>query len=461
MKVSDKDKQLVIAQKDIYISQTEQMLSDTNTYLKINRNPLPKMTQSTVEFVNKLSKKYEWMKEQLMPYFRRTPELYTTWKTHKNTVPPPMRPVVSQVDTPYERIAHFTSYILNQAMNLVKTNVRNTEEIKTICERELTGKIDRTHILFTADVTSLYTNVPVRHGLKVIMDFLNDNIENIDMHGVQTDDFESMLDLVVSSSYFRFNNDWYQQIDGLGMGVKPAPPFAIIYVYCTVELPLLWSNYKYAKNLPSVPQDIPKVLVWQRYVDDVFGLTIGDDNTVNTLFKYINTINSNIKFTVESSKMSIPFLDINIYLNIEEKKLDFGLYVKPSSKDMFLNYNSSHPKRVILNVAQNEIQRAILNSSNQKYEKESVERIREKLKRNDYPSDVIEKLIRNTRQKLTQKVIEPPTESKAIHKKYYLVVPYIDEATSRKVYYALRKANLMDTTRVTFKTDKTLKEKSS
>ncbi len=85
-------------------------------------------------------------------------------------------------------------------------------------------------------------------------------------------------------------------------------------------------------------------------------------------------------------------------MNTEEKKLDFSLFVKPTSQDIFLKYFSAHPRKTILNSARNEIRRAINNSSTPELQNTSVSRIAEMLKKNDYPPRVVHKLVRETLQ---------------------------------------------------------------
>ena len=181
-------------------------------------------------------------------------------------------------------------------------------------------------------------------------------------------------------------------------------------------------------------------------MDDCFSIIEGDESTVSELFKYINSLNSHIQFTFESSKMRISFLDLNIHLNTTSHKLDFSLFVKPSSKDIFLNYNSAHPKNVIVNSAKNEIHRAINNSSNAELQEQSIDIITNMLHKNDYPPNVVTKLVNET----ISNVTKMKTDKQNNEKITFLSLPYINEQTCRKVYYTLRKHNKLESTRVTF-----------
>ena len=50
---------------------------------------------------------------------------------------------------------------------------------------------------------------------------------------------------------------------------------------------------------------------WKRYVDDVFSIVLR--NKVVELLVHLNSIDENIKFTMEQEEdMCLPFLDVNV-----------------------------------------------------------------------------------------------------------------------------------------------------
>ena len=61
----------------------------------------------------------------------------------------------------------------------------------------------------------------------------------------------------------------------------------------------------------------------------------GEDK-LETFLEDLNQFYLNIKFTYESSKESIPFLDLSV-------KLETDVQIKPTDRHQFLHYSSSHP----------------------------------------------------------------------------------------------------------------------
>ena len=162
-------------------------------------------------------------------------------------------------------------------------------------------------------------------------------------------------------------------------------------------------------------------------------------------------------------KKSLPSLDMTIDLNTVTKNLEFELYIKPSSLELFLNYKSHHPKNVLINSAKNEITRAIKRSSTPQKIERSIKMVSEILKRNNYPENVIQKCIKDVKIKMgllqsNQKNNNVNKNDLKSTKKSFLCLPYVSEQHKRKTMYILRKNNLLESTKVTFTPGKKLSE---
>ena len=62
---------------------------------------------------------------------------------------------------------------------------------------------------------------------------------------------------------------------------------------------------------------------------------------LDSFLEEFNRFNPHLKFTHESSKESIQFLDLNVMLS--NGKLSTDLYIKSTNRRQFLHYTSSHP----------------------------------------------------------------------------------------------------------------------
>ena len=177
---------------------------------------------------------------------------------------------------------------------------------------------------------------------------------------------------------------------------------------------------------PNRPDNLPIIETWDRYVDDCLSITEGEEEDIEELFKYINKLNPPIQFEYEVSKSSVDFLDLTIHLNPQKSKLEFELFIKPTSKGIFLNYESHHTKSVIINSAKNEFRRAILYGSTEELKENGVKKIESMLKNNSFPDTVISKALRECRTSLKQSINSTQTATQH-NKVTYLCLPYISE----------------------------------
>ena len=82
---------------------------------------------------------------------------------------------------------------------------------------------------------------------------------------------------------------------------------------------------------------------WLRYVDDDV-LTIVKKGTRDSLLNHLNSIDPNIKFTIEppNDQGAIPFLDT--FPRPSGNEIITSVYREPTHTDRYLDFNSNHPK---------------------------------------------------------------------------------------------------------------------
>ena len=112
--------------------------------------------------------------------------------------------------------------------------------------------------------------------------------------------------------------------------------------------------------------------------------------------------------------------------------LKFDWYQKPTASGRLINFGSKHPRRVIINTANNFINR-IIDISDAEFHENNIVRIRNILRTNDFPEKTITNLINADRQmnSTSNDVNEPD--------KFYKPVTYVAGFTER-----LSHSNLYD-----------------
>ena len=138
-----------------------------------------------------------------------------------------------------------------------------------------------------------------------------------------------MASIVLDNNYFEFNGKIYRQKLGTAIGTKFAPAYANIFM-THLEEKLLdsWGD---------------KPWVWLRYIDDVFFIWTHGEEKLKQFISHLNSSHETIKFSSESSKDRISFLDVLVKSN-GKGGLETDLFYKETDTHQFLHKKSCHPK---------------------------------------------------------------------------------------------------------------------
>ena len=179
-------------------------------------------------------------------------------------------------------------------------------------------------LLVIADIVGLYSSIPHEVGLKA----LRNALENRNYEEIPTKNLLKMAEIVLKDNWFEFGSSVFQQISGTAIGTKFVQKYACIFI----------DQHK-TKFLET---QILKPLVWFRYIADIFFTWTHGEEKLNGFMEEFNSFCDGIKFTYESDKDSISFLDLKIIAS--NGKLTTRLYDKPANYHQYLHYKSSHPE---------------------------------------------------------------------------------------------------------------------
>ena len=192
-----------------------------------------------------------------------------------------------------------------------------------------------------------------------------------------------MMEFILKENCFQFLDGFYRQIHGTAMGSKCAPPYACIYM----------GSFESKKILPLSNL----ILLWKRFIDDIFFIFTGSEEELLTLFEKINLLHPSIKFTFEYSHEKINFLDTCIHID-ESNKLYSSLYTKPTDTFALLHYNSFHPENTKTSIIYSQALRYRLIISKDYMLKEALSKLTSILINRGYPKTLIDSNIKKVLQ---------------------------------------------------------------
>ena len=114
--------------------------------------------------------------------------------------------------------------------------------------------IDHSDILFTLDVESLYSNIPIQQGIASVKKLFSNTLAKVDL--INT--YLSSLKLTLIRNDFQFDKDIFLQIKDTAMGKKYAPTFANIFMH--------FRDQQVLSSTHLTP------VFWKRYINDIFGI---------------------------------------------------------------------------------------------------------------------------------------------------------------------------------------------
>ena len=318
----DKGKGVVILNTDDYTSKLNTILGNDKKFKKLNTTPLKetqRLEDKLIRFISSLVKKNLLTQEQydqIRPSGSNPAILYGLPKVHKDQVP--LRPIMSSLNTFNRKLSKF----LIQFLIPLTTNIYTVPSTYEFCSEIKSFSYHNPPIMASFDVESLFTNIPVKETINIIINelFTDSNQYN----GFSRTQFRKLLNLACTENIFIFDNNLYQQIDGVAMGGSLGPIMANIFM-CYME----------KKWLDQCPSHF-KPILYRRYVDDCFLLFTNRDH-IEAFKVYLNSKHPNIKFTTEiESNSKLPFIGVTVAH--QDHGFSTSVYRKPTDTGLGMNY---------------------------------------------------------------------------------------------------------------------------
>lgn len=404
---ADKGNKTVLIQKNQYEQKMDNILKDESTYKIMKRDPTAVHQRKNNNLIQK------WSDELLIPLqiaekikIRNAlpPRIYGLPKIHKEEIP--LRPIVNCIQSPYYNLSKHLVSILKNVVGKNNYHIKNTWDFKNFI---YDLPISEDFTMLSLDVQSMYTNIPVDLALEVVEKKWN----KIKQHtNLPKEEFLNACTLCLTSTYFRYEDKFYQQTTGLPMGGPLSATVANLVLEELEESSLKKCNFP--------------VLFYKRYVDDIItAVPLGREEDIKNAF---DSFHEKIKFTTEKEiDGKINFLDITLIRR--ENKITTQWYQKNTSSGRYLNHASSAPKTLKKNVIANLTSRA-LQFTNPSDRPAVIKNLKNTLHQNGYANQEIDPIIKKETHKLYN-TRDQKTEEFFKANETIISLPYIQGATEQ------------------------------
>ena len=341
IKQSDKCGSIVIMNTRDYEEECYKHLRDSTFYEEVAEDPNPFYSDRVQEECKKLKddghisdKQYDTLTANC-----KTPSFYGLPKMHKVFDKfPALRPICSGTASPTAKLSQFVDSFLKPVAQCTASYIKDTTHF-ILRTRDIKLKTDNNEVfLATMDVSSLYPNIDHTEGTNACSSYLDKHQSSC----VPSSTLKTLIKLILQSNTMCFKDRFYHQIKGTAMGTGMAVNYANLFM-AKLEEDMLDSYYQQTGLRPSV---------WFRFIDDIFFIWQGDENSLRHFLLFCNqfsdsqNMKSSIKFTYSYSATSVNFLDTTVSL-AKDGTLLTDLYAKPTAAYQYLHQSSYHDPHLI------------------------------------------------------------------------------------------------------------------
>ena len=158
--------------------------------------------------------------KKIRPRHKQPPRIYGLPKINKADVP--LRPIVSCVNTfAYDLSAYLANILSPLTGNSGFTVTNSAHFVSTISSETILDNVS----MVSFDVESLFTNVPIAATVQTVLQKLEDDPSLADRTTLKPAQITDLLNFVLRSTYFQYNESIYEQLEGVAMG---SPVSAVI-----------------------------------------------------------------------------------------------------------------------------------------------------------------------------------------------------------------------------------------
>ena len=182
----------------------------------------------------------------------RTSCIYFKPKVHKPNSPD--RLIVSECSCPTKLTSSYLDKVMTPIVKSLPSYIKDSNHAFEIIRNFSFSSENK--IIFTMNITSLYTVIPNNEGLQA----LKYSFDQRPIKKPSSETFRRLAELVLTLNCFSFGDNYYKQINGVAMGTKMGPSYANLFVG--------FIENKFFSNYHG-----PKPDLYKRYIDDCVGAT--------------------------------------------------------------------------------------------------------------------------------------------------------------------------------------------
>ncbi|XP_057302660.1 uncharacterized protein LOC130636829 [Hydractinia symbiolongicarpus] len=330
IRTQDKGNRFVIVDKVTDKEKAKQQIQ-RSSFVTLEHDPTLQHIQKVKDWAEKWFKNGEiskqW-KEYIVNENACPGKNSTLYKTHKAGTP--VRLLTSGCNTAIENLARFLEVICAPFTENMRSRIKNTSHLLDIIDSiNEKGIPDHTQLV-SFDIVNMFPSIDNRNGLDSVRKIMDKRI----FKKPSTECIMDALDLCLYNNNSVFANEHLLQTNGTATGAPNSCSYADIAVSSIDDAVFEKMHSSY-----------PEILYFGRYRDDCLSLWCGSNDKLQEFFVFMNSINQDLKFTMEIGGDKLCFLDLQ--MSLKDNKISTTVYSKPTDTHLYLHATSCHNKSSI------------------------------------------------------------------------------------------------------------------
>jgi hypothetical protein len=248
-----------------------------------------------------------------------------TAKVHKT--PWKLRPIVCCAGTFMNDWSRWLDFWLQKLKPVIPTYLKDGQQV---LDETKQLQLPPNAWLFTADADSMYNNIDTEHAILVITWWLKDlDSKNLLPENFPLEAVIEAMTIIMRNNIFEWGDMFFLQLLGTAMGTSSAVMWATLY-------------YAYHEVHTLIPKHGHNLLYFKRFIDDIFGVWIG--NTTTEWDDFCNDVDTFgiLTWDIKKQKLSssVDFLDLT--LTIEGSRIVSRTFQKTMNLYLYLPSASAH-----------------------------------------------------------------------------------------------------------------------
>ena len=344
---ADKGGKWTITSRDSYNDEALRQLSVSSFYQRIPDDNSRVVRSRVSQILNHLRSRRFITKREL--HFLLPPSLCKERsfrllpKLHKLEWPnpdmPPGRPIISDSGSITRRASNLVEFFLQPLCQRLPSHLKDSGHLLALLR---STTISATSLLFTFDVASLYTNVPIDEGIDCVSQAFLRHPDDTRPDAT----ILSLLRLLLTSNSFTFGGQRWLQVHGVAMGKTFGGSFANLFLG-------VWEH----KALSSFSL---RPMMWVRYQDDIFGVWDHGEASLLLFQQHLNAQHPRISLSIQYGR-TVNFLDLHI--TASDRRFEYSVFAKDTDTHFVLTKDSHHPPHTFRGIIFGELLRFATHSS--------------------------------------------------------------------------------------------------